>query len=380
LVAVIVVLYIAAFTGLHIATLAGVLRGFSREKRLLGLQTGGFGEAGDAPAVSVIVPVRNEEARLPGLLKSLDEQDYQNIEFVFIDDCSNDSTPQLLAAFAAKKTKIITLTENPAPNRKQAALGRGIDEANGSLLLFTDADCEMGPSWASTLVSFFRADTKTGIVLGPVYKKPPPATEKHSLMTSYECHDHAVRYMYIAGAAGLGAASGGFGNNIAVRRDALEAAGGYAAIPFSITEDAALIAAVRSLTGYAVIAVWNERASVLTRRETSWKALLNQTLRWHKGSLSSDDAVTRSSFMALAILILAGVLAYPFALIHPAFLLLPLDVFFCCFFSNLPTRILSGKRLPGSFGGFVFMSFFTEYYFSLLTLLCILGKKPKWVR
>ncbi len=41
----------------------------------------------------------------------------------------------------------------------------------------------------------------------------------------YQCYDHVIRYNYLAGAIGLGAAGGGFGNNLIIRKKALDAAG-----------------------------------------------------------------------------------------------------------------------------------------------------------
>ena len=61
---------------------------------------------GNLPFVSVIIPARNEEAKLGRCLASLIEQDYINFEIVVIDDCSTDRTAQIIEEFAQKSARI----------------------------------------------------------------------------------------------------------------------------------------------------------------------------------------------------------------------------------------------------------------------------------
>jgi hypothetical protein len=107
---------------------------------------------------------------------------------------------------------------------------------------------------------------------------------------------------------------------------------------------------------------------------------VNQTLRWHHGGLFSGDIATSLSFGALALLFLLCALSFPLALLSPRFLLIPLAVFLEVFLGNLPAKIYSGKSLPLGMPKFVFLSFFIEYFFTLLTVLSFVGKKPEWKR
>jgi len=50
-----------------------------------------------APHVSIILPVRNEEANIDACLASLLAQDYPDFDITIIDDGSTDATPRLLA-------------------------------------------------------------------------------------------------------------------------------------------------------------------------------------------------------------------------------------------------------------------------------------------
>jgi cellulose synthase/poly-beta-1,6-N-acetylglucosamine synthase-like glycosyltransferase len=346
----------------------------------------------DGALVSVIIPVRNEEAALPRLLASLETQTQPDIEYVFIDDGSTDKSPALLAAFKAQSAAPVTIIQiedgdtglalsTAFRNRKQEALAQGVAAARGGVLLFTDADCEAGPDWARMMTRFTLCGD-TGAVLGPVYKNPAQSSPQNParLLDDYQCFDQVVRGMYIAGAAGLGAASGAFGNNVAVRKTALDRLGGYSAIPVSITEDAAMIASARQKSGFSICAVFDERTHIQTRREPSWKALINQTLRWHHGGLFSGDRATALSFTALALFFFICTLCIPGAFFYPPLLAVPAVVFIEVFLGNIPARLFAGKSVKFSLGRFILLSFFIEYFFTLLTILSFLGRKPEWKR
>jgi cellulose synthase/poly-beta-1,6-N-acetylglucosamine synthase-like glycosyltransferase len=377
-----IIAYIAVFSLLHGSLFAGVLWERAREKRRLR-------HNGGAPVsrVSVVIPVRNEEALLPALLAGLEAQTWPDIEFFFIDDGSTDASPALLEDFKRRcgfPVTIITREENVLEdgqrdggfvNRKQRALSYGIAQAQGSVLLFTDADCEVGPDWVRVMAQNVHAEN-IGVVLGPVYK----AADAHGVLYDYQRFDHVVRGMYIAAAAGLGAAGGGFGNNIAVRKEALDAAGGYESVPPSVTEDAAMISLIRKNTGYTVHAVYDPATHVFTRCEPTWRRLVNQTLRWHHGGLFSPDAVTALSFGVLALLYFLCALCFPLAVIHPPFLIVPAAVFLVIVLGNLPVKIYAGKSFPLKLPAYLFHSFFMEYFFTWLTVLSVIGKKPDWKR
>jgi glycosyltransferase involved in cell wall biosynthesis len=181
---------------------------------------------------------------MEGLLRTLFAQSYP-AQIIFVDDRSTDESPAMLAQFAKDAAergincRIITLAENPGPNRKQFALSRGISEANGDYLLLTDGDCEVPPDWIRVMVSRLQ-DEKIGAALGPVFKKK----QGKGFFYLFQSYDHALRYNYLVGSTGLGAAGGGFGNNLIISRKALDKVGGYDAIPSSPTEDAALISQI----------------------------------------------------------------------------------------------------------------------------------------
>lgn len=94
---------------------------------------------GAAPAVSVIVPARNEEASLGACLQSLVSQRGVDYEIIVVDDGSADRTRQIAQSFAGVRV-IDAAALPPGATGKCNALACGAREARGQWLLFTDAD------------------------------------------------------------------------------------------------------------------------------------------------------------------------------------------------------------------------------------------------
>ncbi|MDR0501917.1 MAG: glycosyltransferase [Treponema sp.] len=338
--------------------------------------------------VSIIIPIHNEKDRMEGLLRTLLVQSCP-AQIIFIDDRSTDGSSAMLAHFAANAgmrgidCRVITLKENPGSNRKQFALSRGISESSGDYLLFTDGDCEIPPGWVKSMSN--RIQQKgVGAVIGPVFKKK----QGKGFFYLYQCYDHAVRYNYLAGAIGLGAAGGGFGNNLIISREALDAAGGYDAIPPSPTEDAALISQIRSMGKYSVRAAAHPDAAVETAEEKSWSAFINQTLRWNNGGIYSPETLTRFNYNLLMLVISTGILAIPFLPFFPELWPMPAGVLIVMIENTIAVFALFRKKMPRSVSGapgrirLIFGYFLTllfmPCYLTLMTLMGYAHIKTKW--
>jgi chlorobactene glucosyltransferase len=103
------------------------------------------------PFISIVVPMRNEEANARRCLTSLLVQTYRNFELIVVDDNSTDATSAILAEMAecegAGRMRIVQGKPlEPGWNGKCFALTQGAAVAKGSWLLFTDADTEHGPT------------------------------------------------------------------------------------------------------------------------------------------------------------------------------------------------------------------------------------------
>jgi glycosyltransferase involved in cell wall biosynthesis len=118
------------------------------------------GMAPPAPLVTVLVPVKDEEAavapfvaRVAQVLDALDEP--QGWEILFVDDGSHDAT--LAAILAAHRDdpriRCISLSRNFG---KEAALSAGLDHAGGQVVVPLDVDLQDPPEVIGTMLARWR--------------------------------------------------------------------------------------------------------------------------------------------------------------------------------------------------------------------------------
>jgi glycosyltransferase involved in cell wall biosynthesis len=94
------------------------------------------------PFLSVVIPAYNEALRLGSTLEKVREflstRSYA-VELIVVDDGSTDATPQILEEFRRRYPLLRVLRHDP--NRgKGFSVRRGVLEASGELVLFTDSD------------------------------------------------------------------------------------------------------------------------------------------------------------------------------------------------------------------------------------------------
>jgi glycosyltransferase involved in cell wall biosynthesis len=102
--------------------------------------------------VSVLIPARNEERSIENLLRSLQKQDYPNLEILVYDDLSEDRTPEIVKVFVAEDKRIQLLNGVGLPKGwlgKNHACHQLAKQASGKYLLFMDADVTAEPQLIS---------------------------------------------------------------------------------------------------------------------------------------------------------------------------------------------------------------------------------------
>ncbi len=95
-----------------------------------------------APEVSIVVPAYNEERRLPRTLERISAylaSDGLDAEVIVVDDGSDDRTSQIVDEWRGR-LPALRLLSNGRNRGKGYSVRRGILEARGRLVLFTDAD------------------------------------------------------------------------------------------------------------------------------------------------------------------------------------------------------------------------------------------------
>ena len=123
-----------------------------------------------SPKVSVILPARNEGRYIARCLDSLLGQDYPNFEIIAINDSSTDETGEIMKAYAANDLRIIHIDASPKPEGwtgKNWACYQGFLQAQGELLMFTDADSKHLPTTMSLAVGHLMSENLEALTAVP---------------------------------------------------------------------------------------------------------------------------------------------------------------------------------------------------------------------
>lgn len=121
--------------------------------------------------VSVIIPVFNDAERLAKCLDALSKQTMSPAEFevLVVDNGSTESPLEVVSPYAFAR-----LLHETKPG-SYAARNRGLAEANGSMLAFTDSDCVPRAEWLASGIGYLEADEGCGLVAGRIEVVPADA-------------------------------------------------------------------------------------------------------------------------------------------------------------------------------------------------------------
>ena len=181
-------------------------------------------------SLSIIVPARNEERRLSGLLQSLKVQTLRPHEIIVVDDGSSDGTAELALNFGCRLLQL----PKTGWSGKSAACFAGAQAATGEVLVFFDADVELSSDALEYLAHYYQKGTVLSV-------QPYHRMEK--------IYEQASLYFNLVAILGLGLGRwkhpfttklGFFGPCMVIDRETYLATGGHRLVGDSILEDMAL--------------------------------------------------------------------------------------------------------------------------------------------
>jgi hypothetical protein len=121
------------------------------------------------PAVSVLIPARDEELSIGQAVEAVLSSRGVTLEVLVLDDHSHDATAAVVANAALKVARLRLLTAPPLPSGwwgKQHACAVLAEAASHALLVFVDADVRLAPAGLAQLAAFLessRADLVSGV-------------------------------------------------------------------------------------------------------------------------------------------------------------------------------------------------------------------------
>ncbi|CAH0155464.1 glycosyltransferase [Microbacterium foliorum] len=161
------------------------------------------------PAISVVIPVKDDAALLTRCLSALAAQDRPADEIIVVDNGSSDDSADRARAAGAR----VVRCEDPGI---PAAASAGYDAADGDLILRLDADCVPEPGWVGAVATAFAAEADIAAFTGRARFTDGPVVLRAPLALIYLGAYRAL----------LGLTLGHpplFGSNLAFRREAWEA-------------------------------------------------------------------------------------------------------------------------------------------------------------
>jgi len=260
------------------------------------------------PKITIWIAARNEEENIINCLRSIEKLNYpiDSLQVLIGNDHSEDKTESLVKEFIINKSyfQLIDIQKVINYQRGKAnVLANLYEHSTGEYFLICDADVTVNPDWVKGMIANFKKDSKIGHQVGIT------SIKGNSIWHHFQSIDwlHALTLLKIA--AELKIPLTGLGNNSAVTRKGYEATGGYAKIPFSITEDFALFHEVVK-KGFGFKNTINREVFNQTLPMTTLKEFLHQRKRWMVGALQCPWWVVFLLFfqaLLLPILLMIGI-------------------------------------------------------------------------
>ena len=229
------------------------------------------------PDISIIVPLKNEEKVIARLINALANLKYpeDKKEVILVDDASTDKTHEMCLKYSLDHPEIKLLSRSKSTT-KAAALNFAVSSAHGQIIATFDADSVPEPDVLLKAVKYFANPAVAG-VQGRICS----INAGQNMLTKFISYELAVQFeLYMGGKDGLNLYVGLAGTCQFIRKDALEAVGGWN--EDCLAEDTEL--SLRLIEKDHVI---KYASDVRTWEESPFnlKGLLAQRARWYRGNI-----------------------------------------------------------------------------------------------
>jgi glycosyltransferase involved in cell wall biosynthesis len=115
------------------------------------------------PLVSIVLPTYNGSKYLAISIESCLQQTYTNIELIVVDDCSADSTPEIIKGFAQKDNRV-TYIKNDRNKKLPMSLNAGFEVAKGQYFTWTSDDNYYAVQAIEEMVKALQTNNDRGLV------------------------------------------------------------------------------------------------------------------------------------------------------------------------------------------------------------------------
>lgn len=245
--------------------------------------------------VSVLIPARDEAARIAGCLAGLARQTYPRFELIVVDDRSRDGTGALVRSFVPAIPALQLLPGAELPPGwagKPWACWQAAQRARGEWLLFLDADVAPAPDLLAALLAEAKSRQLDLLTAMPQMLLGSPA--ERLVLPAFMSLLYGLYPLRQVGQPGSPAAFAN-GQCLLVRRAAYFALDGHRAVRDSILEDTHF-GQLAHAAGLRIAAV-AAPAQIAVRMYTGWPSLAEGLIKNAVAGFKSGG--TRSAFVGL---------------------------------------------------------------------------------
>ena len=243
--------------------------------------------------ISVIIAARNEERNIIDCISSLKNQIYPKdlYEVIIIDDHSTDNTWKILQNFSflemkCKKLKLADFIVGSTHNKsyKKMAIEMGINNADGTLIVTSDADCTFNNNWLETIADFYET----------THAKFIAASVKINCTNNFLAIFQTLDFITLQGITAASVFkkfhSMCNGANLTYEKKIFFEVDGFKNIDnIPSGDDMLLMHKIYKKYPENIFFLKNKNAIVITQAEASWKNFFNQRIRWASKADIYDD-------------------------------------------------------------------------------------------
>lgn len=333
---------------------------------------------------SILVPFRNEELNLTGLLQSITSLNYptEKFELILINDASSDTSAsivqQCIEQYPNLKIKLIdSVRQSGSP--KKDALDHGIQQASFEWIVTTDADCVVPVSWLSAFDNMIRQQPLQMIVAPVSYR------DQKGFFHRFQMLDFISLQGITMGSFGMKDKNFGHpflcnGANLCYKKDCFNEVNGFVGNQHIASgDDVFLLEKIYQKFPDEVQFIKSKEAIVYTSSKDTFRGLVQQRVRWAAKTNAYNSIFAKligllvfmTSFMMVILFILGSIGQLPW--LHVGFLfLLKFNIDFVLLFKT--SQFFAQEKVMKSY----FVSSLLHPFYTVFVVLLSFNKTYTW--
>lgn len=227
---------------------------------------------------TILIPARNEEQTIAACLQSIQQLNYPKglTEVIVIDDFSEDATAAVVENFTnVKLIELKDVVKEQINSYKKKAIETGIEQARGTYIITTDADCTVPKNWLRNFAWMIQQH-QSEFIAAPVAIK-----EESSFIKLFQSLDFLSLQGITAASVGAGFHSMCNGANLCYSKKAFAAVDGFKEVDHIASgDDMLLMYKIQRLFPKLVHHCYSSESIVLTNPVETAKDFFRQRIRW----------------------------------------------------------------------------------------------------